>query len=303
MEKIKVTFLGTSGSVPKKDSNFASCVISFNGENILFDAPEGIQRQLMISNLSLMKINNCFISHLHADHFLGLFGWIATMNLNQRKEKLTIYSPKGGKEKINRMLKEVLTKTSFLIEHKEIKTGLVLKNNFFTISSFKLDHEIPCFGFCFKENDLEGRFDRKKAEKLKIPAGPLYSKLVSGKTITVNGKKFNKKDVFDFTKKRTGRKIVIAMDSRPTKTILKSAEKADLLIHESTFLENKKDRAIETKHSTAKEAALIAKKSKVKQLILTHLSASINDTMEVEKEAKEIFSNTKVVKDFEEIFI
>jgi len=302
MEKIKVTFLGTSGSVPKKDSNFASCAISFNGENILFDAPEGLQRQLMSSNISLMKINHCFISHLHADHFLGLFGWIATMNLNQRKEKLTIYSPKGGKEKINRILKEVI-KPGFQIEFKEIKTGPLLKSDSFEISSFKLDHEIPCFGFCFKEKDLEGRFDRKKAEKLGIPSGPLYSKLVNGKTIIVNGKKFKKKDVFDFTKKRTGRKIVIAMDSRPTKTILKSANNADLLIHEATFLENKKDRAIETKHSTAKEAALIAKKTNVKQLILTHLSASITDSKEVEKEAKEIFSNTKTVTDFEEIFI
>ncbi len=302
MEKIKITFLGTSGSVPKKNSNFSSCVISLNGENLLFDAPEGIQRQFMISNLSLMKINNVFISHMHADHFLGLFGWIATMNLNQRKEALTIYSPKGGKEKINKMLKEIV-KPTFNIIYKEVKSGSIFKNKFLEIRAFPLNHEIPCFGFSFKENDLEGRFDRKKAEKLGIPSGPLYSKLVEGKTITVNGKKFTKKDVFDYTKKRVGRKITIVADTRPTKIIEKNASNSDLLIHESTFLENKKDRAIETKHSTAKEAATIAKNSKVKKLVLFHFSASINDITIAEKEAREIFANTIAAKDFDEIII
>lgn len=302
MEKIKICFLGTSGSVPQKNKNFASTIISFSGNNLLFDCPEGTQRQLMISNNSLMRINNVFISHLHGDHFLGLFGWIATMTLNQRKEKLTIFSPKGGRQKIIRILKETI-KPCFEIEFKEIKRGLLLKNNFFEIRAFPLKHEIACYGFVFKEKDKEGKFDRKKAEKLGIPAGPLYSKLVSGKIVTINGKKFCKKDVFDYSKKRVGRKIVVISDTRPLKESITNGKNADIMIHESTHLEEQKERAIESFHSTAKEAAEIAKKACVKKLFLFHYSARNNDEKEFEKEARIVFKESFCVKDFDEIEI
>jgi ribonuclease Z len=302
MEKIKVTFLGACGSVPKKNSNFASTVVSFNGHNILFDCPEGTQRQLMNSKISLMKIDNIFISHMHADHFLGLFGYIATLTLNEKSEPLTIYSPRGGKEKIKKMLREVV-KPSFEIIYKESKKGKLLQNDLFSISAFSLDHDISCYGYVFKENDLEGRFDRKKAEKLGIPPGPLYSKLLEGKTITVNGKKFRKKDIFDYSKKRQGRKIVIVNDTRPVKDTIKFSKNADILIHESTFTESRKERAIETKHSTALEAATIAKKAKVKLLALFHFSASITDKKEVIDEAKKEFENVLAINDFDEIIL
>ncbi len=302
MEKIKITFLGTSGSVPQKEKNFASTVISFTGHNLLFDCPEGTQKQLMISDLSLMKINHVFISHMHGDHFLGLFGWIATQTLNQRKEKLIIYSPSGGKEKIKKILKETI-KPCFEIEFKEIKNGLILKEKSFEVKAFPLKHEIKCFGFVFKEKDLDGRFDKKKAEKNGIPEGPLYAKLVSGKTININGKKFSKKDVFDFSKKRIGRKIVVISDTRPVKESITHGKNADLMIHESTHLESQKDRAIESLHSTAKEAAEIAKKANVKKLFLFHYSARNKNEKEFEKEAKQVFSNTIAAKDFDTIEI
>ena len=125
MEKIKLTILGTSGSVPQKDKTFASVALTYSGQNYLFDCPEGNQRQLMNSTQSLMKTDTVFISHLHADHFLGLFGYIATMTLNQRSEKLTIFSPRGGKQKIQKIMKEVI-KPCFEIEFEEIKTGKLL---------------------------------------------------------------------------------------------------------------------------------------------------------------------------------
>ncbi|MDD4251005.1 MAG: ribonuclease Z [Candidatus ainarchaeum sp.] len=300
MEKIKITFLGTSGSVPQKNKNSSSTAITFEGNNILFDAPEGTQRQLMISDLSLMKINNVFISHMHADHFLGLFGWIATQTLNQRKEKLTIFSPKGGKEKISKILKEII-KPCFPIEFKELKKGLMLKEKDFEIKAFPLKHEISCYGFVFKEKDKKGEFDRKKAEKLGIPPGPLYSKLVEGKTISINGKKFTKKDVLDYSKKRIGRKIVIIPDTRPIRESIVNAKNADILIHESTFLEDQKANAIEGFHSTAKEAAQIAKKAMVKKLFLIHYSARTSNEKLFEEEAKKVFTNSFSVKDFDVI--
>ena len=186
MEPIKITFLGTAGSIPQKDKNFASIVLSYKGEKLLFDCPEGNQRQLMQSEHSLMAINTVLISHMHADHFLGLFGWIATMTLNQRKEKLTIYSPKGGKEKIVKIMKEVIY-PNFPIEFKELKKGTIIKNELFELSAFPLKHEIPCFGFSYKEANKIGEFNRAKAEKLGIPPGPLYSKLVNGEKIKVQG--------------------------------------------------------------------------------------------------------------------
>jgi ribonuclease Z len=284
MEQIKVTFLGTSGSVPQKDKNFASVLLAYRGEAMLFDCPEGTQRQLMQSEHSLMGINNVFLSHMHADHFLGLFGWIATMTLNQRKEKLTIYSPKGGKEKILKIMKEVIY-PNFPIEFKELKKGTIIKNELFELSAFPLKHEIPCFGFTYKEANKIGEFNRAKAEKLGIPPGPLYAKLVNGEKIKVNGKTFVQKDVMDYSKKREGRKIVIVSDTIPTKETIAQSKGASLLVHEATFLDKQKDKAKEAMHSTALEAASVAKKAHVKKLALFHFSARNTESTEILAEA------------------
>jgi len=300
MEPIKVTFLGTSGSVPQKTKNFASAVITLAGSNLLFDCPEGNQRQLMNSNVSLMKIKNVFISHMHADHFLGLFGWIATMTLNSRIDKLTIFSPKGGKTKIEKIMKEVI-KPSFEIKYKEIKTGIILKEENFIVSAFPLKHEISCYGFVFRENDKDGEFDRKKAQKLGIPPGPMYSQLVSGKKVKIKGKTFSKKDVMNYKKSRMGRKILFVSDTRPINETAKKAKDANLLIHESSFLEEHKQNAIDSFHSTVTEACEIAKKAKVKQLALFHFSARLDDDKKIIAEAKKTFKNSIIAKDFLEI--
>jgi ribonuclease Z len=302
MEQIKVTFLGTSGSVPQKDKNFASVIISYKGENLLLDCPEGTQRQIMNSPHSLMKINNVLISHMHADHFLGLFGWIATMTMNQRKEKLTIFVPKGGKEKIKKILTEVV-KPSFEIEFKEVKKGNILKNEDFEISAFPLKHEVSCFAYVFKEKNKVGEFNRKKAEKLGIPVGPLYAKLAQGEKIKVNGKTFTQKDVMNYSKSKEGRKIVFVSDTRPTKEIIDNSKNADLLIHEATFLDKQKDKAISTLHTTALEAASTAKKAKAKKLILFHFSARNSNPLEILTEARKEFSETIVPKELETIII
>ncbi len=302
MEPIKLTFLGTSGSVPQKDRNFASAVLNIRGKTILFDCPEGTQRQLMHSEHSMMKIEYIFISHLHADHFLGLFGWIATMTLNQRQEKLVIFSPKGGKEKILKIMKEVIY-PSFTIEFKELKKGIVLEEDLFEVKAFPLNHEIPCFGFVFQENDKKGEFNRKKAEALGIPAGPLYAKLVAGEKIKVGTKTFTQKDVMDYSKGRKGRKIVYVSDTLPVKESIGNAKGANILIHEATFIEEQSERAKESMHSTAKQAAQIAKKAGVKKLILMHFSARKNEEETILKEAKKEFKETIAARDFDTILL
>ncbi|MFA6419975.1 MAG: ribonuclease Z [archaeon] len=302
MEPIKITFLGTSGSVPQKDKNFASVLLTFKGDSLLFECPEGTQKQLMQSEQSMMSINNIFISHMHADHFLGLFGWISTMTLNQRKEKLTIFSPKGGKEKIQKMMKEVIY-PSFPIEYVELTKKTLLENEFFTVKAYPLKHEIACFGFVFKEADKIGEFNRAKAEKLGIPPGPIYAKLVAGEKVKLNGKTFVQKDVMDYTKKREGRKIVIAADTRPVKETIVESKGAELLIHEATFLDKQKDKAIEALHTTVLEAAQIAKKAKAKKLALFHFSARNTDEKEMLEEAKKEFVNTVIPNELQTIIV
>jgi ribonuclease Z len=256
----------------------------------------------MQSEHSMMGINNVFISHMHSDHFLGLFGWISTMTLNQRKEKLTIFSPKGGKEKIQKIMKEVIY-PSFPIEYKELKKGNMLKNEFFEIKAFSLKHEISCFGFVFKEADKVGEFNRKKAEELGIPVGPLYSKLASGEKVKVNGKTFTPKDVMDYTKKRMGRKVVFVSDTRPIKETILESKGAELLVHEATFLDKQKDKAIEAMHSTILEACEIAKKANVKKLALFHFSARNTEEKELNEEAQKGFTNTIIPKELETIIL
>ncbi|MEI7961042.1 MAG: ribonuclease Z [archaeon] len=300
MEPIKVTFLGTSGSVPQKDKNFASAALAFRGDLLLFDCPEGTQRQLMKSEHSMMKVQNVFISHMHADHFLGLFGWISTMTLNQRKDKLTIWSPKGGTEKIKKIMKEVIF-PCFEIEFKEIKKGILIKNEFFSVNAYPLEHDIPCFAFVFNEANKEGTFNRKKAENLGIPVGPLYSKLANGENVKVGSKVFKPKDVMDFNKGRVGRKIVFVSDTIPIKETITQAKGAELLVHEATFLEKQKEKASEAMHTTAKEAAELAKKAKVKKLALFHFSARNTEEKEILEEAHKVFAETIVPKEMETI--
>jgi ribonuclease Z len=298
-----VCFLGSSSGMPSKERNLTSININFEGENFLFDAAEGTQRQLISAGISFMKINNIFLSHFHADHILGLPGMLATMNMLDRTNELKIFGPKNVKEKVNTLIDLALMQLNFKVKAIEIKKGLLVESNSYTISAFPLKHSTHCFGFVFKEKDKKGKFDRKKAEALGIPVGPLYSKLQQGFNVKVNGKTFKPKDVIDFSKQRKGRKVSIVLDTMANNSYLKFIKESDLLIHEAVFLEEKKERAKETMHSTAREAAIIARKAKVKQLVLTHLSPRYKDEKEILEEAKKEFENTVVAKDLMKIEI
>ncbi len=298
---MRITFLGTSGSTPTKNRGLTSIALNYNGENFLFDCPEGTQRQMMKAKVSYMKINNIFISHFHADHFLGIPGLIATMAIHGRTNGLTIFGPKGIGKKIKNLIKISEFKISFEIKTIELKKGIVLKTKNYSITSFPLKHEIECWGFMFKEKDKIGEFNRKKAEKLKIPVGPLYAKLSEGKKIKVNGKTITPKQVMDYSKARKGRKISIVFDTIANNSYIKFIKESDLLIHESSFLEEKKERAKETLHSYAKQVGLIAKKAKVKKLYLIHISPRVKEFEKIANEAKTEFKESFVANDLETI--
>jgi ribonuclease Z len=292
---IEITFLGTGSSIPTKKRNHASIWMRHEGEVMLFDCGEGTQTQILKSGHNFMRINRIFITHWHADHWAGLIGLILTMNMEDRKKPLYIYGPEA-----DRFVRDILDLgywgAGFRLIPKHVpyegdEITSVLKTKDFEITSIPVEHSVPAVAYCFKENDTVN-VDILKAEKVYgLRQGPLVGKLKDKGSITYMGKKITLKDV-GYTKR--GAKVVYTGDTSPCDNVVKISESADLLIHEATFTEEIEDR----RHSGAKEAAEIARKAKVKKLILTHFSRRYADEKVLEKEARKIFRNSKAAKDF-----
>jgi ribonuclease Z len=293
---MKITFLGTSASTPTKNRHLACVNLNYEGKNYLFDCPEGTQMQMMVGGVSYMKVAAIFLSHFHGDHFLGLPGLLATMSMHQRETPLMIFGPKGVKEKVLSALKLSLLGVNFEIKTKELSEGLVYSEKNFSVKAFKLKHDVPCYGFVFKEKDKLGEFNRRKAVKLGVPVGPLFSQLAEGKSVNVKGKRIKPEEVMDYSKKRKGRKVSLVFDTLPQGYQGKIKD-SDLLIHESTFLEKLKSRAKQTFHSTAKQAAGVAEKAKAKKLYLFHFSSRHKKNEDFEFEARQVFSQAFAAQD------
>ena len=298
---IKLVVLGTSASNPTVERNLSATALQFEGKWLLFDCPEGTQRQMMSAGVSYMKVQYLFISHFHADHFLGLPGLIATMSMHGRDYPLYVFGPEGIREQIKKVLSLALFRQGFEIEAKEIRRGKILEEEKFLVEAVPLKHEVKCFGFVFKEKDKEGEFQRKKAEQLGIPEGHLWSRLQKGQAIKFEGKTFIAEQVMDYSKGKKGKKISVISDTLPFDGYVDAIRESDVLVHEATFLEKMKARARETKHSTAKQAGAIAEKARVKKLVLTHISPRHKDAKEVENEARQEFANVVVAEDFMEM--
>jgi ribonuclease Z len=300
---MKIVFLGTSCSNPTVERNLSATAIQFEGKWFLFDCPEGTQRQMMQSGVSYMKVQAIFFSHFHADHFLGFPGLVATMSMHGRDAPLYVFGPKGTEEQIRKSLNLAMMRKDFEIIAKEARRGKIYEEEKCIVEAFPLKHEVPCIGFVFKEKDKAGEFQRKKALDLKIPEGPLWSKLQKGLAVKVDGKVFKPEEVMDFSKGRLGKKVSIVMDTLPSESYFDEIMNSDILVHESAFLENQKERARETKHSTAFEAGQVAEKTRAKQLVLTHLSPRNKDNEQIENEARQAFANVIVAKDLMEMEI
>lgn len=301
--KINITFLGTSASIPTADKNLTSVLLNYQGDNYLFDCPENVQQQIMKSKQSLMKIKHIFITHFHGDHFFGILGLLSTMNLNNREEDLTIYLPEKNKKSFLDLISSAQIVTNFKINVIGItKEQVVFNNKNLIISSVKLDHTIPTYGFVFKIKDTLGKFNREKALALNIFPGPKYSKLAQGKKITVNGKTITPDMVLDTSKKKIGKKILYLTDTKIIKP-KKILENSDILIHECTFGKDEQKKANLVKHSTSVGVANFAKTIKVNTLYLVHISSRYQDTDQILKEAKKIFKNTIIPKDLDSVEI
>jgi len=301
MEKARLVFLGSSASTPTKNRGLSCAALKYMGEWLLFDVPEGTQRQMMHCNVSMLKIRYIFISHFHADHFLGLPGLLATMSIHQRDYPITIFGPRGVKERVDKILNAALMRLTFEVKAKEVRKGNVVEEENYRVRAFPLEHDVPCFGYAFKEKDKVGEFSRKNALALGIPEGHLWSRLQKGEVVEVNGKKFRPEQVIDASKAKKGKKISFVFDTKPSKNYFNEIKESDVLVHEATFSEKLTQRALETKHSTAKQAGMVAEQTRCKHLVLWHISARHKEEDKLENEARTEFNNVTVAKDFLEL--
>ncbi len=299
-EKINLTFLGTGSAIPTARRNHPAMLLQYKEENILVDCGEGTQRQFRIARLNPCKITRILITHWHGDHVLGLPGLLQTLMLNGYNKTLKIYGPKGTKRMMDSYMNLFAKKgEKFPIEIQEINKKFVDTKEFF-LQAEQMDHGMPSLAYSFIIKE-KSRLDKKKLEKLKIPMGSLIGELAKGKTITLDKKKIDGKKLIY---KEAQRKITFIMDTKLNPKAISLAKDSDLVICESTYSSEEKELARDHYHLTSDQAAEIAKKSKSKKLILTHLSQRYEVKKQQEKilkQAQKVFKNSEIVKDFDKM--
>src|SRR5262245_58432976 len=268
------------------------------GDRLLFDCAEGTQRQLLRSTLGLPDLEEIFLTHFHADHYLGLPGMLKTFSLRQRELSLTVHGPPGLVE-LYRNLGRIVGRLSFPVELRELRPGEALDRDGYRILVFPVHHGVSAVGYVVAEDERPGEFDAEAADALEIPFGPERGALQRGESITLADGRVLTPDVV-VGAPRPGRRIVIPGDTAPVETVRVLSEGADLLVHEATFLEDERDRAAETLHSTALQAAEIARDAGVRLLALTHVSTRYFGP-ELAREARVVFEPTVVPRDFDVI--
>lgn len=293
---LTLTFLGTSAACPTVDRNTAGIAVHREGETILLDCGEGTQRQMMRWSVGF-TFREIFFSHYHSDHFIGLIGLVRTMGLMDRSEPLTLYGPRGAQRILGGALTVGIERTRFPVEIIEIKPGDVLHRSDYDIRVFETEHRADTVGYALAEHDRLGRFNPDLARSAGIPEGPLWGRLHRGETVELpDGRSFRPDQLVGPS--RMGRTVVYTGDTRPHPAVAAAARGADLLVHEATFSDSEIERARETGHSTAREAAEIAREAGVRRLILTHISPRYSlDAGELLTEARAIFENTAIARD------
>jgi ribonuclease Z len=296
---LEVFFLGTGGIMPTRERNVPAIALRYKGEIILFDAGEGTMRQMNMSKLSPMKVDKIFITHFHGDHYLGIPALIQTMNLWNREKPLHIYGPKYTFEFIQNLLNSGFFKPGFDIHVHELGETR-LKFCDYEIWSFKVEHGIPAIGYVFKEKDRRGKFLKEKLEEYGLEEGPILGKLEREGQIDWSGRIIRLEDVTG--PRRKGIKVVYTGDTEPCERVRLFSERADLLIHEATYL-NLEDRG-ESYHSTVEEACDTARRAKVKLLALFHRAFRYSYeeyTKEALKICESLGVNVVVPRDFDVI--
>jgi ribonuclease Z len=293
---LSLTFLGTGAACPTVERNVSSIAVHREGELLLFDCGEGTQRQMM-RYATGFSFKDIFFTHYHADHMLGVVGLIRTMGLLDRTEGVNLYGPKGAQKILGSALSVGIERNKFPVEIIEVKPGDRLGRGEYELAVFETEHRADTVGYALVEHDRLGRFDPERARDLGVPEGPLWGQIHKGKPVALaDGRIVSPDQLVGPT--RPGRTVVLSGDTRPHPAVTAAARGADLLVHEATFGQEERARAVDTGHSTALEAALVAKEAGVRRLVLTHISARYSrEAPELLAEAQAVFPEVLIARD------
>jgi ribonuclease Z len=292
---IRVTFLGTAASRPTVGRNVSAVMIQRGGESLLFDCGEGTQRQMMRYGTGF-AVHDIFFTHLHADHFLGVIGLLRTMGLQGREEPMRLWAPESGASILHQAVNLGVERVPFEVSIIELRQDERVGRDGYEIVAYRSQHGARSLGFALIEAERLGRFHPERARELGVPEGPLYGKLHRGEAVEVDGRIISPAELVG--PPRPGRRIVYSGDTRPCRETQEIARAADLLIHDATFSQDEADRARETGHATAREAADLARRAGVARLALTHISARYaDDARPLEREARDVFRDAVVAYD------
>lgn len=298
---MELVFLGTGAGMPSLRRNVTAMALNLleeKGVYWLFDCGEGTQHQILKSPVKLSKLEKLFVTHLHGDHIYGIPGLLSSRSYQGGETPLTVYGPRGIREYIESALRISQTRLGYDLKIKEIGEGTVLEEERFTVTAARLEHRMECFGFRIREKDQEGRLDADKLKELGIPPGPLYAELKRGRTVTLpDGRTINGTDFVGPS--IPGRIVAIVGDTLAVPASVELAMAADLLVHEATFSHERVELAKQYYHTTARQAAEIAREAGTRQLVLTHISSRYGEA-EADKllaEAQAVFPNTRLAED------
>lgn len=271
MSILRLTFLGTSAAAPTLHRNVSGLAMKADSDLLLFDCGEGSQRQ-MIRFGTGFSVSAVFFTHFHADHYLGIIGFLRTLGMGGREEKVVLHGPPPAKRLLDAAIHLGVERLSFPVEIVELKGGEKLQRNGYSVTAVKVDHRVNALGYVVEEDQRPGRFDPDAARALGVAPGPDFGRLQRGEVVkSVDGKEVRPEQVMGSS--RTGRKVVLSGDTRPCPALTEASAGADLLVHEATFSDDEQERALETRHSTAREAGRVARQATVKRLVLNHLSS------------------------------
>jgi ribonuclease Z len=271
MSLLRLTFLGTSAAQPTLHRNLSGLTVKADADLLLFDCGEGSQRQ-MVRYGTGFTVDAAFFTHFHADHYLGIIGFLRTLGMMGRTHAMQLYGPPPARRLLHQAVHLGLESLAFPVEIHELKDGDKVRRDGYTVHAVGVDHRINALGYVLAEDERPGRFNVEQARALGVPEGPSFGKLQKGEAVTLpDGRVVRPEDVLGAA--RSGRKVVLSGDTRPCASLVKASRDADLLVHESTFSDDEQERAKETRHSTAREAAQVAREAGARRLILTHLSS------------------------------
>jgi ribonuclease Z len=291
---LSVAFLGTSGAVPSARRSTASLLVIRGGERLLFDCGEGTQRQMQRS-LGLVQVDEIYLTHFHADHFLGLPGLLKTYDLTGREAPLTVYGPKGLRD-LFKSLARIVGRLKFELNLVALEPGDAVFREGAEVRAFAVEHGVRACGYTLVEKERPGRFDPEAAKRLGVEEGPAFAALQRGEEVEGASGPVRPDEVMG--EARPGRKLAITGDTAPCNATVEAARGAELLVHDASFAEEEAQRAADTGHSTVGQAAAVAREAGVGLLALVHISSRYHVGTVLE-EARDVFEPTIAPRDFD----